>query len=157
MMLALPVYNYAVGRMSSRQIEKATYEDVASRYICGGDAHPDDDTICTFRRNNGKLFEESFVRVLEYAREMGVLSRRGGVAVDGTKVAANASKHAAVSHGRAGEIIEELKGEVQELMARIARHGGNAASRCAARSRSRPRRSRRRRSSTTSRIPRAGS
>ena len=117
MMLALLVYNYAVGRMSSRQIEKATYEDVASRYICGGDAHPDHDTICTFRRNNGKLFEESFVRVLEYAREMGVLSRRGGVAVDGTKVAANASKHAAVSHGRAGEMIEELKGEVLELMA----------------------------------------
>ena len=117
MMLALLVYNYAVGRMSSRQIEKATYEDVASRYICGGDAHPDHDTICTFRRNNGKLFAESFVRVLEYAREMGVLSRRGGVAVDGTKVAANASKHAAVSHGRAGEMIEELKGEVQELMA----------------------------------------
>jgi hypothetical protein len=57
------------------------------------------------------------VRVLEYAREMGVLSRRGGVAVDGTKVAANASKHAAVSHGRAGEMIEELKGEVLELMA----------------------------------------
>jgi hypothetical protein len=117
MTLALLVYNYAVGRMSSRQIEKATYEDVASRYICGGDAHPDHDTIGTFRRNNGKLFEESFVRVLEYAREMGVLSRRGGVAVDGTKVAANASKHAAVSHGRAGEMIEELQGEVQELMA----------------------------------------
>ncbi len=57
------------------------------------------------------------MRVLEYAREMGVLSRRGGVAVDGTKVTANASKHAAVSHGRAGEMIEELKGEVQELMA----------------------------------------
>jgi transposase len=117
MMLALLVYNYAVGRMSSRQIEKATYEDVASRYICGGDAHPDHDTICTFRRNNGALFEESFVRVLEYARETGVLSRRGGAAVDGTKIAANASKHAAVSHGRAGEMIEELKGEVRELVA----------------------------------------
>ena len=117
MMLALLVYNYAVGRMSSRQIEKATYEDVASRYICGGDAHPDHDTICTFRRGNGALFEESFVRVLEYAREMGVLSRRGGVAVDGTKIAANASKHSAVSHGRAGEMVEVLKGEVRELVA----------------------------------------
>jgi transposase len=117
MMLALLVYNYAVGRRSSRQIEKATYEDVASRYICGGDAHPDHDTICTFRRNNGALFEESFVRVLEYARETGVLSRRGGVAVDGTKIAANAGKHSAVSHGRAGEMIEEIKGEVRELVA----------------------------------------
>ena len=117
MMLALLVYNYAVGRMSSRQIEKATYEDVASRFICGGDAHPDHDTICTFRRINGALFEASFVRVLEYARETGVLSRRGGAAVDGTKIAANASRHAAVSHGRAGEMIEDLEGEVRELVA----------------------------------------
>ena len=115
MMLALLVYNYAVGRMSSRQIEKATYEDVASRFICGGDAHPDHDTICTFRRVNGALFEEAFVRVLEYACEMGVLSRRGGAAVDGTKIAANASRHAAVSYDRAGEMIAELEGEVREL------------------------------------------
>ena len=117
MMLALLVYNYAVGRMSSRQIEKATYEDVASRFICGGDAHPDHDTICTFRRVNGALFEEAFVRVLEYACEMGVLSRRGGAAVDGTKIAANASRHAAVSYDRAGEMIAELEGEVRELVA----------------------------------------
>lgn len=117
MMLSLLIYNYAVGRMSSRQIEKATYEDVASRYICGGDAHPDHDTICTFRRQNAKLFEECFVKVLEYARELGVLAKRGGVSVDGTKIGANASKHAAVSHGRAREMIAELEGEVHALMA----------------------------------------
>lgn len=116
MMLSLLIYNYAVGRMSSRQIEKATYEDVASRYICGGAAHPDHDTICTFRRQNGALFQESFVKVLEYAREMGVLAKRGGVSVDGTKIGANASKHAAVSHGRAGEMIAELECEVQTLI-----------------------------------------
>lgn len=116
MMLSLLIYNYAVGRMSSRQIEKATYEDVASRYICGGDAHPDHDTICSFRRQNADLFQESFVKVLEYAREMGVLSKRGGVSVDGTKITANASKHAAVSHGRAGEMIAQLEAEVQTLM-----------------------------------------
>lgn len=117
MMLSLLIYNYAVGRMSSRQIEKATYEDIASRYICGGDAHPDHDTICRFRRQNAKLFGECFVKVLEYAREMGVLAKRGGVSVDGTKIGANASKHAAVSHGRAGEMIAELESEVQTLMA----------------------------------------
>jgi transposase len=116
MMLSLLIYNYAIGRMSSRQIEKATYEDVASRYICGGDAHPDHDTICTFRRQNAGLFKECFVKVLEYAREMGVLAKRGGVSVDGTKIGANASKHAAVSHGRAVEMIAELEGEVQTLM-----------------------------------------
>ena len=117
MMLSLLIYNYAVGRMSSRQIEKATYEDVASRYICGGDAHPDHDTICTFRRQNAALFQESFVKVLEYAREMGVLAKRGGISVDGTKIGANASKHAAVSHGHTVEMIAELEGEVQTLMA----------------------------------------
>ena len=60
MMLSLLIYNYAAGRMSSRQIEKATYDDVASRYICGGDAHPDHDTICAFRRQNAKLVFYSF-------------------------------------------------------------------------------------------------
>jgi len=93
MMLSLLIYNYAVGRMSSRQIEKATYEDVASRFICGGDAHPDHDTVCAFRQQNATLFQESFVKVLEYARELGVLAPRGGVSVDGTKVGANASNH----------------------------------------------------------------
>lgn len=117
MMLSLLIYNYAVGRMSSRQIEKATYEDVASRYICGGSVHPDHDTICAFRVQNANLFQESFVRVLEYAQEMNVLVRRGGVSVDGTKIGANASKHAAVSHGRATEKIAELEREVQTLMA----------------------------------------
>ena len=117
MMLSLLIYNYAVGRMSSRQIEKATYEDVASRYICGGSAHPDHDTICAFRVQNANLFQESFVKVLEYAREMGVLAKRGGVSVDGTKISANASKHAAVSHGHAVETIAELEREVQTLMA----------------------------------------
>jgi transposase len=117
MMLSLLIYSYAVGRMSSRQIEKATYEDVASRYICGDRAHPDHDTICTFRRQNADLFQESFVKVLEYAREMGVLAKRGGVSADGTKIGANASKHAAVSHGRAAELIAELEREVQTLMA----------------------------------------
>jgi transposase len=117
MLLSLLIYNYSAGRMSSRQIEKATYEDVASRYLCGGDSHPDHDTICAFRRQNADLFQECFVKVLEYAREMGVLAKRGGVSVDGTKIGANASKHAAVSHGRATDMIAELEGEVQALMA----------------------------------------
>lgn len=115
-LLSLLIYNYAVGRMSSRQIEKATYDDVPSRYICGGDAHPDHDTICAFRRQNPDLFRECFVKVLEYAREMKVLVKRGGISVDGTKIGANASKHAAVSHGRAVEMIAELDAEVQTLM-----------------------------------------
>jgi transposase len=118
MMLSLLIYCYATGRMGSRQIEAATYTDVAVRYICGGHAHPDHDTICEFRRKNGKLFEDSFVKVLAYAQELGVLKKRGGVSVDGTKIQANASKHAAVSYQRAGEMIAQLEMEVQELIAR---------------------------------------
>lgn len=117
MMLSLLIYCYATGRMGSRQIEAATHTDVAVRYICGGSAHPDHDTICEFRRQNGKVFEESFVKVLAYAQELGVLKKRGGVSVDGTKLKANASKHAAVSYRRAGELIEQCEREVKELMA----------------------------------------
>lgn len=118
MMLSLLIYCYVTGRMGSRQIEAATYTDVAARYICGGFAHPDHDTICEFRRQNGKVFEESFVKVLAYAQELGLLKKRGGVSVDGTKIEANASKHAAVSYRRAGELIEQCEQEVKELMAK---------------------------------------
>lgn len=116
MMLSLLIYCYVTGRMGSRQIEAATYTDVAVRYICGGECHPDHDTICTFRRENGPLFSESFVKVLAYAQELGVLKNRGGVSIDGTKIAANASKHSAVSYGHAREMLAELEKEVQELM-----------------------------------------
>ena len=116
MMLSLLIYCYATGRFSSREIEAASHFDVAVRYICGGNTHPDHDTICTFRRENGKAFELAFVHVLGMARELGVLKKTGGVSVDGTKVNANASKHAAVSYKRAGEMIAELEKEVQLLM-----------------------------------------
>ncbi|MEO6908716.1 MAG: transposase, partial [Abditibacteriaceae bacterium] len=76
---------------------------------------PDHDTICTFRRNNKEAFESSFIQVLELAQEMKLL-RVGKVSVDGTKIKANASKHAAVSYERAGEMTEQLRLEVQELM-----------------------------------------
>ena len=118
MMLALLIYSYATGRFSSRDIEAASYSDVIIRYICGGDQHPDHDTICTFRRNNRKMFEGAFVKVLLMAKEAKVLKRVGTVAVDGTKVQANASKHAAVSYKWAGEQIEFLQEEVKKLMAK---------------------------------------
>ena len=54
MMFILLVYCYGTGRFRSSQIETATYSDVIVRYICGRDFHPDHDTICTFRCNNGK-------------------------------------------------------------------------------------------------------
>lgn len=75
MMLSLLIYCYSTGRFHSRKIEYATYTDVAVRYICGGSLHPDHDTICKFRRENGELFKECFVKVLAMANRLGVLKR----------------------------------------------------------------------------------
>jgi len=79
--------------------------------------HPDHDTIATFRQRFLKDIEGLFVRVLELAREMGVLTL-GTVALDGTKIHANASRHSALSYGHASQIEAQLKAEVAELMAR---------------------------------------
>lgn len=116
MLLALLIYAYATGRFSSREIERATHGDVAMRYL-SANTHPDHDTLCTFRRNHQALFEQAFTRVLELAQGTGLL-RVGNIAVDGTKILANASKHKAVSHERSGELIELLEREVRELLAR---------------------------------------
>ena len=118
MMLTLLIYSYATGRFSSRVIEDASWSDVVVRYICGGDLHPDHDTICTFRRTNRALFEKAFVQVLHMAQETSGLKKVGTVSVDGTKIKANASKHSAVSYKRAGEQIEMLQKEVEQLTAK---------------------------------------
>jgi transposase len=108
MMLSLLIYCFAAGIFSSRQIELATHENVAVRFIAGN-THPDHDTICTFRRENKALLEGSFVKVLGLAAELKVLKvGQVTVSVDGTKVAANASKHAAVSYARAGESVARM-------------------------------------------------
>ncbi|MFA6931923.1 MAG: transposase [Lentisphaeria bacterium] len=116
MMLSLLIYCYAAGRSSSREIEQATYQDVAVRYICGGNLHPDHDTICAFRLKNRAAFKSAFCQVLVMARELGVLKKVGGISIDGTKIKANASKHTAVSYKRAGEMIEQLGQEIEELI-----------------------------------------
>lgn len=118
MMLTLLIYCYATGRFSSRVIEDATHSDVVVRYICGGNLHPDHDTLCTFRRKNRELFEKAFVEVLLMAQETAGLKKVGTVSIDGTKIKANASKHAAVSYKRAGEQIEMLRKEVAQLTAK---------------------------------------
>jgi transposase len=118
MLLLLLIYCYATGRFSSRVIEDATWSDVVVRYICGGSLHPDHDTICTFRRKNRELFEKAFVEVLLMAQETAGLRKVGTVSIDGTKIKANASKHAAVSYKRAGKQIEMLRQEVGRLAAK---------------------------------------
>ncbi len=121
MLLALLVYSYATGVFGSRRIEQSTYDNVAVRLLTA-DTHPDHDTICTFRRENKALFSESFVKVLQLAQEL-KLAQFGQitVSVDGTKIAANASKHAAVSYERAGQNIAQLELEVEQLLAKAAR------------------------------------
>jgi transposase len=117
-LLALLLYCYATGTFSSRRIEQATFDSVPVRMICG-DTHPDHDTICTFRRENKALLQQTFVRVLELAQKMKFLQvGQITVAVDGTKVLANASKHAAVSYEHAGKTIQQLDLEVKELVAK---------------------------------------
>ena len=89
---------------------------MAFRFIAAND-HPDHDTIATFRRRFLKELEGLFVKVLELAREMGML-KMGTVALDGTKIHANASRHSALSYEHAGKIEAQLKAEVAELLAR---------------------------------------
>lgn len=116
MMLALLIYCYATGRFGSRTIEAATHSDVAVRYLCANH-HPDHSSICEFRSANERAFKAAFVTVLQMAQHLR-LTKVGTVSIDGTKIQANASKHAAVSYARAGEMIAQLELEVQELMTR---------------------------------------
>src|ERR1700686_2204713 len=116
LLLGLIIYGYATGVFSSRNLERATYDSVAFRFIAANE-HPDHDTIAAFRRRFLRQIETLFVQVLGVAREMGVL-KLGTVALDGTKIHANASRHSALSYEHAGKIEAQLKAEVADLMAR---------------------------------------
>jgi transposase len=115
LLLSLLIYGYATGTMSSRKIERATYDSLAFRYIACN-RHPDHDTLASFRRRFGKEFQSAFVQVLQIARENQV-SRFGTVSLDGSKIHANASRHSALSYGHAEKIETQLKAQVQELLA----------------------------------------
>lgn len=119
MMLALLIYCYANGIFSSRRIERATYRDVAVRFL-SGDTHPDHDTIGTFRRENFEAVAPAFLEVRQRARALGVL-KVGTVSVDGTYVAANASKDNNVRYDRAGELDQPLQQDITDLLAKAER------------------------------------
>ena len=114
LLLGLIIYGYATGVFSSRKLERATYDSVAFRFVAANQ-HPDHDTIATFRRRFLPQIEALFVQVLGVAREMGVL-KLGTVALDGTKIHANASRHSALSYEHATRIEAQLKGEVADLL-----------------------------------------
>lgn len=114
MLTALLFYGYATGVFSSRKLEASTHDSVAFRYIAAN-AHPDHDTIATFRRRFLDELKEQFVQILLIAKEM-ELVKLGAVSLDGTKVEANASKHKALSYDYACKLKAQLKAEVAELL-----------------------------------------
>ncbi len=115
-LVGLLVYGYASGIFSSRQLERATYDSVAFRFVASNQ-HPDHDTIASFRRRFLPRIAALFVEVLQVAREMGLL-KIGTIGLDGTKIHADASRHAALSWDYANRIEAQLKAEVADLMAR---------------------------------------
>jgi transposase len=116
MMLGLLIYCYATGTFASRRIETQTYENVAVRFLTG-DTHPDHDSICKFRRENKDLLSDAFHQVLELAARAHVLQVGDiTVAIDGTKILANASKHSAVSYGHAVEQMKLAGEQITQLL-----------------------------------------
>lgn len=114
MLLSMLVYGYSTKVFSSRALERATYDSVAFRFIAGNE-HPDHDTIAAFRKRFLRQVEAVFIQVLQVAGTLGML-KLGTVALDGTKVHANASRHSALSFAHAKKIEKQLKKEVQQLL-----------------------------------------
>jgi transposase len=116
MMVKVLVYGYATGVFSSRKIARKLYEDVAFRVLAAGN-FPAHRTIRDFRALHLKELSELFVQVVRLAREMGLV-KLGTIAVDGTKVKANASRHKAMSHGHMLKAEAELKAQIDALLQR---------------------------------------
>jgi len=115
MMIGLLLYGYCVGTTSSRKIERATYDSVPFRVIAA-DQHPDHDTIAEFRRRHLAALAEMFVQVLRLCQTAGLV-KLGHVALDGTKMRANASKHKAMSYAYMEKRERELRELVEKLLA----------------------------------------
>ena len=114
MMTKVLVYGYCIGVFSSRRIETRLVEDIAFRVLAAGN-QPNFRTISDFRKIHLKTLAGLFEQVLKIALEAGAM-KVGRVALDGTKVKANASKHKAMSHDRMLEKEKQLKAEVQQLL-----------------------------------------
>jgi transposase len=118
MMVRMLLYGYCRGVVSSRKIERATYEDVAFRYLAA-DQHPDHDTIADFRQTHLQALAGLFTQALQLCDKAGLI-KLGHVAIDGSKLKANASKHKAMSYGRMEEKEKQLQAEVDKLLAQAA-------------------------------------
>ena len=115
-MVKVLLYGYCTGVASSRRIAQRLHEDIAFRVLAANNT-PDFRTVSDFRKDHLAALGDLFQQVLELCRKAGLV-KLGHVALDGTKVRANASKHRAMSYGRMKEKEAELAAEVDELLRR---------------------------------------
>ncbi len=116
MMVKVLVYGYATGVFSSRKLARKLHEDVAFRVLAAGN-YPAHRTLCDFRAFHLKELSDLFVQVVKLAKECGLV-KLGTVAVDGTKIKANASRHKAMSYDRMKKVELELKEQIDALLAK---------------------------------------
>lgn len=116
MMIKVLVYGYATGVFSSRKLARKLHEDIAFRVLAAGN-DPAHRTICDFRALHLEELSALFVQVVKLARECGLV-RLGTIAVDGTKIKANASRHKAMSYERMQQSEAEIKSQIDALLAK---------------------------------------
>ncbi len=116
MMVKVLLYGYCTGVASSRRIAQRLHEDIAFRVLAANNT-PDFRTVSDFRKDHLEALADLFLQVLELCQQAGLV-KLGHVALDGTKVRANASRHKAMSYGRMKEKEAQLQAEVDELLRR---------------------------------------
>jgi transposase len=119
LMVKLLIYGYCTGRMSSRKIEQATHDDVAFR-VLACNQQPDHDSIAAFRKRHLAALAKLFVQILELCQRAGLV-KLGHVAIDGTKIKANASKWRTLSYAGMSDAEAKLSAEVERLLAEAQR------------------------------------
>ncbi len=124
LMVKLLIYGYATGTPSSRKLEERTYSDVAVRFLCA-DQHPDFRPIARFRRRHLDALAELFVQALRLCRQAGLVGL-GSLALDGTKLRANASRHKAMSYERMVKAEAQLEAEIAAIRANAEQLLGDA-------------------------------
>jgi transposase len=116
MMVRVLLYGYCTGSYSSRKIEAKTYEDIGFRYLAA-DEHPDHSTLAEFRKRHVEGLAGLFCQALQLCEKAGLV-KLGHVAIDGSKIQGNASKHKAMSYERMREAEKRLQAEVEALLQR---------------------------------------
>ena len=114
LMVRLLLYGYCIGVTSSRKIEQATYDNVAFRYL-SADQHPDHDTLASFRQEHLQALSELFVQALRLCQKAGLV-KLGNVAIDGTKMKANANAWRSMNYQKLSEREQHWRAEVARLL-----------------------------------------